>query len=169
MSRKGENIYKRKDGRWEGRFIVSHGLDAKAKYCYVYDKSYSGIRKKLRERQANQSNLQQATKASDYNHILDCWIADICGSVKDSAYSRYCYIVNKHIRPRLGRVEMRNFTVDIIDEFTRVLQTSDRLDGKGGLSAKTVSDIRSIMQNTFSYAKRKGYSVPENKSNNYRA
>ena len=46
MPRKGENIYKRKDGRWEGRYIK--GRDGKkAIYGYVYSKSYSEIKKKL--------------------------------------------------------------------------------------------------------------------------
>ena len=39
MSRKGENIYKRKDGRWEGRYIKSHE-NGKAHYGYVYGKTY---------------------------------------------------------------------------------------------------------------------------------
>ena len=41
MSRKGENIYKRKDGRWEGRFIKQRSKNNKAVYGYVYGKSYS--------------------------------------------------------------------------------------------------------------------------------
>ena len=30
MPRKGENIYKRQDGRYEGRYIKEYGLDGKA-------------------------------------------------------------------------------------------------------------------------------------------
>ena len=40
MARKGENIYKRKDGRWEARFILSHDKDGHAKYRSVYARSY---------------------------------------------------------------------------------------------------------------------------------
>ena len=29
MSRRGENIYKRKDGRWEGRYIKGYAPDKK--------------------------------------------------------------------------------------------------------------------------------------------
>ena len=36
MPRKGENIYKSKDGRWEGRFIKSRSAQGKAQYGYVY-------------------------------------------------------------------------------------------------------------------------------------
>lgn len=34
MPRKGENIYKRKDGRWEGRYIKSRTPAGKANYGY---------------------------------------------------------------------------------------------------------------------------------------
>lgn len=30
MARKGENIYKRKDGRWEARYIKARNIDGKA-------------------------------------------------------------------------------------------------------------------------------------------
>lgn len=43
MPRKGENIYKRKDGRWEGRFIKLRVEQGKAKYGYVYGKTYSDL------------------------------------------------------------------------------------------------------------------------------
>lgn len=46
MPRKGENIYKRKDGRWEGRYIKSY-INGKAKYGYIYAKSYKEAKEKL--------------------------------------------------------------------------------------------------------------------------
>lgn len=36
MPRRGENIYKRKDGRWEGRYIRGRTPTGKAEYGYVY-------------------------------------------------------------------------------------------------------------------------------------
>ncbi len=41
MPRRGENVYKRKDGRWEGRVLKPDG-----KYHYVYAKSYKAIKEK---------------------------------------------------------------------------------------------------------------------------
>ena len=32
MSKRGENIYKRKDGRWEGRYIKCRTLQGKIQY-----------------------------------------------------------------------------------------------------------------------------------------
>ncbi len=31
MARKGENIYRRKDGRWEGRYIADRAKDGRAR------------------------------------------------------------------------------------------------------------------------------------------
>ena len=36
MSRKGENITKRKDGRWEARVIKGYDCNGKAQYAYLY-------------------------------------------------------------------------------------------------------------------------------------
>ena len=47
MARRGENIYKRKDGRYEGRYIKRYDVNGKAVYGYVYSRSYADIRGKL--------------------------------------------------------------------------------------------------------------------------
>lgn len=46
MPRYKENIYKRKDGRWEGRYIKGYH-DGKAKYGSVYARTYTEVHKKL--------------------------------------------------------------------------------------------------------------------------
>ena len=46
MSRKGENIFKRKDGRWEGRYIQGYCADGKALYRYIYGKTYREVKEK---------------------------------------------------------------------------------------------------------------------------
>lgn len=43
MPRKGENIYKRKDGRWEGRYIKARSQTGKAVYGYVYAPTYKEV------------------------------------------------------------------------------------------------------------------------------
>ena len=46
MARRGENIYKRKDGRWEGRYIKGNN-NGRATYGYLYAKSYAEIKQKI--------------------------------------------------------------------------------------------------------------------------
>ena len=47
MPRKGENIYKRKDGRWEGRYVVAKKPSGKIIYKSVYGHSYLEAKQKL--------------------------------------------------------------------------------------------------------------------------
>ena len=60
MARKGENIYKRKDGRWEGRYIAGRRPDGRARYVSVYGKSYLEVKKVLETRKGErQKTLPQ--------------------------------------------------------------------------------------------------------------
>ena len=47
MPRKGENIYKRKDGRWEGRYIKGHNKTNRILYGYIYAYTYKEVKEKL--------------------------------------------------------------------------------------------------------------------------
>ena len=47
MARKGENIHKRKDGRWEGRYIKSRTAEGRIVWGYLYGKSYNDVKQKL--------------------------------------------------------------------------------------------------------------------------
>ena len=49
MARRGENIYKRGDGRWEGRYIRGRTPEGRAQYGYVYAATYSACREKRRQ------------------------------------------------------------------------------------------------------------------------
>ncbi len=49
MSRKGENIYKRKDGRWEARYIKGHQINGRIHYGYCYGKTYHEARDKVNQ------------------------------------------------------------------------------------------------------------------------
>ena len=47
MPRKGENIYKRKDGRWEGRYTIGRTIEGKIIYKSIYGHSYLEVKEKL--------------------------------------------------------------------------------------------------------------------------
>jgi len=47
MARTGENIYKRKDGRWEGRYIKKRFSMGERSYGYVYARTYREVKEKL--------------------------------------------------------------------------------------------------------------------------
>lgn len=44
---KGENIFKRKDGRWEARYIKGYELSGKIKYGFCYGKTDKEAKEKV--------------------------------------------------------------------------------------------------------------------------
>lgn len=90
MPRKGENIYKRKDGRWEGRFIKSRNPQGKAQYGYVYSKTYSGVKRLLLERKTQVLPSRTDTKLPfvSYRDVLISWLELQHLSVKESTFAK---------------------------------------------------------------------------------
>lgn len=44
---KGENIFKRRDGRWEVRYIKGYEVSGKIKYGFCYGKTYKEAKEKV--------------------------------------------------------------------------------------------------------------------------
>lgn len=111
MSKRGENIYKRKDGRWEGRYIKERSADGKARYAYVYGKSYADAKQKLLDRRIAQAqNIDCSPSHTKYGDILRNWIAMSRVHIKESTYSRYVHLANAHILPYLGELPTDKLT-----------------------------------------------------------
>lgn len=70
MPKKGENIYKRKDGRWEGRYIKSRTESGKIIYGYVYARSYRETKEKQKAKIASYTSQILSNKMSMYFQTL---------------------------------------------------------------------------------------------------
>ncbi len=73
MPKRGENIYKRKDNRWEGRFAVLQP-DGSSKYISVYAKSYAEVKAKLQISREKQFLLApvQADGEKSFSELAGC-------------------------------------------------------------------------------------------------
>ena len=160
MARKGENIYKRKDGRWEGRYIHSYNSEHKAKYAYVYGKTYSEVKKRLTEEKGKDKKVNAPPKkSSTYNDLLDSWLHSISLKTKESTHARYTHLINTHIKPKLGMYQLTQLSTEVIELFIEQQLTDGRLDKHGGLSPKTVTDILTIVKSTIEYAQYKNLPI----------
>lgn len=166
MSKKGENIYKRKDGRWEGRYIKFYNGDGKAKYGYLYGKTYSEVKSKLRDVQADLKYgiLPKSQATITYSEILIAWLQSSRINVKESTYMRYKQLIDKHIAPSLGIFQLNRINTQLVERFVDDKLNCGRLDGNGGLSPKTVTDIITIIKSSMEYASYNGFSVACNLS-----
>ena len=161
MSKRGENIYKRRDGRWEGRYVKCRTPHGKMRYGYVYGKSYSEAKAKLKDTPSMSSHPpnSQAFRPALYSEVLKVWLLSAKNRVKESTSSRYNHIVQRHIQPSLGNYQIGEISTALLEEYIDHLLRHGRLDGTGGLSPKSVSDILVVIKSSLRYALWNGYPV----------
>lgn len=153
MPRKGENIYKRKDGRWEGRYIGCYDENHKAKYVYIYGKTYTEVKQKLAiERGRQKQHVPAEKKQITYGEVLALWLHSTKTSIKESTYARYAHLINSHIKPQLGDYKLSMLSTEIIEDFIENQLVEGQLDRTGGLAPKTVIDLLAIVKSTIGYA-----------------
>lgn len=150
MSKRGLNIYKRKDGRWEGRFKCGYNDLGKAKYRSVYAKSYSAV-KALLEREKTNHNKGCSCKCT-VGELCELWLHDVRNKVKESTYANYAMKLRKHVLPRFAGMKYEALTALELNNFI-----SDKL--KSGLSEKYVSDIVVLMKSVARFGS-KNYNYP---------
>ena len=161
MSRKGENIFKRKDGRWEGRYIKARN-GKKAVYGYVFGKSYSEVKKKKSEALSRiylEKTQKKPEKASSptLEYVARQWLEELKPIRKKSTIVKYIGQLKNYIIPTFGKMYINEINNENIISFSKNLLTG----GKQGrqLSHKTVSDILSRMKSIRRFALLRGYEV----------
>ena len=133
MARKGENIYRRKDGRWEGRFIKEYGLDGRARYGYVYGRSYTEVKeKKLRAQQLPKKEKTSVHQIGDFGGVLDLWLPSVQINVKASTFALYSQLVRRHIKPELGSIPLAGMTLNMVEGYAVDLLQRGCLGGQSG-------------------------------------
>lgn len=150
MARRGENIYRRKDGRWEGRYKNGLKPDGKTRYSSVYSTSYSEVKLLLTAKRAE--SKQDCLKCNfAFKELSNLWLESIVHNVKESTYANYFMKLEKHILPCLGETKYERLTVKILNDFVAKKLSS-------GLSAKYVSDICRVIKSIAKFARIKlGY------------
>ena len=166
MSRRGENIYKRKDGRWEARYIKWYSSDGKAIYGYLYAKSYREVKTKLQQHKTSAASLSTVgmplTEHEDsktFRDIAEKWLFSISSQLKVSTINKYRNLLDSYVYPRFGAQQIKDMTHDFIEEQCRILLQCGGASGRE-LSAKTVADILSVVRSVLKFAIHSGEYVP---------
>ncbi len=104
MAKRGENIYRRKDGRWEGRYVKGRTMENKIVYGYVYGKRYDEVKKNLMILKIQTEIKMEMDKESQkYGEwFVTEYYPKLKGRIKDSTDSSYTRIIETYIIPFLG-------------------------------------------------------------------
>lgn len=150
MAKKGENIYKRKDGRWEGRYRVG------SKYVSVYAKSYKEVKIKLAN--AKSTSLVSVSKIS-LSEAAQIWLKHVKTRVKESTFTNYSYLIKRHIDPYFKNVRMSALNKAVMNRFIDDKLSNGKLKRKGGISAKYLRDIISVIKSIALFCEEE-YEIP---------
>ena len=148
MSRRGENIYKRKDGRYEGRYVIGKTPAGRTRFGYVYARQYAEVRAMLLQRKAER--LQADRPSSAYHGTLADWMErwmedELLDSVKESSWQTYRNLLTRHLLPRLGGYALMQLTPHVVYEFVEELESS-------GLAESTVRGVYRLLSSAMRYA-----------------
>lgn len=159
MARKGENIYKRKDGRWEGRYIKGRRPDGRAVYASVYAPTYQEVKDRL-QKEAAKITKQSTVFPYTFGQIAQQWMLLIRPQVKESSYVKYQSLIENHIIPELGDIPLEKFSTEVVEAYIQTQLTSGRVVDRKGLSPKTVKDSLSLIRQILNWAESQHCKIP---------
>lgn len=125
MARKGENIYKRKDGRWEGRILQEDG-----KYRSFYAKTYRDVRAKLKYITQQNESIPEDTVNSCVNAetLFEDWLTgELRSRLKPSTYESYYRCTQKYVLPYFRTTENEKLSEESIQSFLKTMNENSSL------------------------------------------
>ncbi len=152
MSRKGTNIYKRRDGRWEARYVKSVDSGGKKHYGSVYGRTYREVRDK-QVSCINNSGSDFGQTHITLSQLMREWLFSVSLTVKNSTYRKYECLVRNHIEhTHLGDMQVRSITGKDISALASELLLT--------LSEKSVNDVLTTVNSALSYGE-EIYGIPK--------
>lgn len=130
MARHGENIRKRTDGRWEGRYPVYNAKKGRNIYRSIYGSTYEEVRVKLavyRNRNTKGSEVEEKGKHGisemvsafskiRFGDIAEKWLTEVQRTKKPSTYVKYNLIYRNHLKTIFHDAYLSEITEALVSE-----------------------------------------------------
>lgn len=162
MPRRGDNIRKRTDGRWEGRYrVISE--DGRKRYLSVYGKTYGEVKEKISAEmylsgRADSAVLQPVQISGnpqvcdiDFCVLMEEWLGEVEQNRKYSTYVKYKKLYTCHIQNVFSSDKLSQMTNGYIQTHLAALEMSDA----------TRQNVLAVMKQALRYAEKQyGYPMP---------
>ena len=143
--RRGENIYKRKDGRWEGRYQKGRKLDGTIYYGYIYDYSYLSLKNKLLEKKRQSQLVTNVSYSGTFSQWCDHWLSTLMQpKIKPSTFASYQNKLTSYVFPYIGKKRLTTITSS--DVTTTLKKLEERL------SPSSIRVVFQLIKNCFNAA-----------------
>lgn len=155
MARKGNNIYLRNTGKWEGRYVKGRAPDGRIRYGYVSGSTYEETRKK-RDAAAMAYESAKETAAGPEGRLLFStlsmeWLKGRELFLKESSIAKYRNILIRYLLPWFGGKYVTEITKEDVSQHITWLLTEGGAHGDG-LSAKMIRSVISVFKSVTEYA-----------------
>ena len=151
MARRGENIRKRKDGRWEGRYIKARTSEGKIQWGYVYGTVYAEVKRVLIQKKAEAGFYKLKRTDLTFEALAEVWLYSLRNSIKESTYAHYSYTLHKYLLPVLSKAPVASLEESFLEQAMQQIMpldaatylqvrrtfTPDSSDGAGSSAAKS--------------------------------
>ncbi|MDO4389463.1 MAG: site-specific integrase [Eubacteriales bacterium] len=153
MPRHGENIYKRRDGRYEGRYVTGKTAAGKTSFGYIYGYRYTEVRKELLRKKAELLKSNESIACCS-NMLLCNWLqywleSEVLGRVKTSSYQTYLQQINIHLIPALGDFSLSKLTPVVVHSFISQMEET-------GFAHNTVKNAFRLLNAALRFAQEEG-------------
>lgn len=124
MCKRGENIYLRKDERWEGRYHKGRKVNGRILYGYVYGKTLEEVREKLRplKKSAEITLKLYGKSVVTFAEWSLQWLDELRATVKPATYASYLHKLKKYLWKALGELPMYQLDTEavrkVVDSWT---------------------------------------------------
>lgn len=111
-------IGKTKDGKWTARIQYGVSIDGKQKIKAFYGKTQKEVRQKLKEFQNGGDVAKPDGSLACFGEYIIKWYNLYKkNSVKATTYDRREALMQNHIIPKIGHIQMRSLNIDHLQEF----------------------------------------------------
>lgn len=151
MSRKGENIYYRKDERWEGRYHKGRKPNGRIKYGYVYGKTYEEVKERLEplRKSAEIMRYLYGKSIMEFHEWSGYLLEEWQETLKVSTYSSYRHKLKNYLWEQLGELSLYQLDEQAIAKAIKAWRVR-------GLSLNSIKSIFRLLNKTLNHAVKQG-------------
>lgn len=148
-------IRKLPDGRWEARITDGYTIEGKQHWQTFSNKKQSIVVDWLNKYKENREkfNREKVVKYKVSEWLQIWYDSYVKNNVRISTRISYEGIINNHIIPNIGNIDLINLTKSHIEQMYRDLWANGRKDNKEGhLSVKTIKNIHLVLHKALKEA-----------------
>jgi len=160
MAKRGHGegtIYKRKDGKWEAKASIGYDpatgkLKRITKYFETRKEAQEWLAQVQHEKRTGQ--FVEPDKVTVGEWVMRYLQTYAKRKVRPNTFADYMDVFKSHINPVIGTIPLQALRTNTIQELYNQKAESGRLDGKGGLSPRTIHLIHLVLNGALKQAVR---------------